>query len=70
MDAYLENVWQALRQDEPVTLSHRQAIALSKKLYRAWTDGEKDHTDLMEAWWTEAKRTGRKPSICERYATR
>src|SRR5882762_6200238 len=33
VDAYLENVWQALREDAPVTLTHRQATALAGELY-------------------------------------
>src|SRR4051794_14034970 len=40
VDAYLENVWRALREDAPVKLSHRQATALAGELYRAWADGE------------------------------
>ncbi|MEP0321835.1 DUF6538 domain-containing protein [Bauldia litoralis] len=38
--AYLENVWHALREDAPVPLTHKQAVALSGELYRAWTSGE------------------------------
>lgn len=38
--AYLERVWRALRTDAPVPLTHRQAVALSGELYRAWTVGE------------------------------
>ena len=38
---YLETVWQALRQREPATLTHRQAHALAGDLYRAWADGER-----------------------------
>lgn len=45
VDAYLENVWQALRQDEPVALTHKQAVALAGRLYRAWADEER-HTIL------------------------
>ena len=33
--AALERIWEALRADVPVSLSHRQATALSGKLYRA-----------------------------------
>ena len=40
VDAYLENVWRALREDAPVSLTHRQATALAGELYRAWADGE------------------------------
>jgi len=38
--AYLETVWQALREDSPVPLTHRQATALAGRLYRAWAFGE------------------------------
>ncbi len=38
VDAYLENVWQALRQEEPIALTHRQVVALSGEFYRAWAD--------------------------------
>jgi integrase len=38
VDAYLENVWRALRQHEPAALTHRQAVALSGELYRAWAN--------------------------------
>jgi hypothetical protein len=40
VDAYLENVWRALREDEPVSLTNRQATALAGELYRAWAEGE------------------------------
>ena len=40
VDAYLENVWRALREDAPVSLTHRQATALAGELYRAWANGE------------------------------
>ena len=40
VDAYLENVWRALREDAPVSLTHRQATALAGELYRAWVNGE------------------------------
>jgi hypothetical protein len=39
VDSYLENVWRAHRNDEPVTLTHRQATTLSGELYRAWAGG-------------------------------
>jgi hypothetical protein len=38
--AYLETVWQALREDSPIPLTHRQATALAGRLYRAWASGE------------------------------
>ncbi|OPF96107.1 hypothetical protein [Rhodopseudomonas palustris] len=37
---HLETVWQALRNDAPITLSHRQATALAGDLYRIWADSE------------------------------
>jgi hypothetical protein len=40
VDAYLENVWRALREDAPVSLTHRQATALAGELYHAWVNGE------------------------------
>jgi len=40
VDDYLGNVWQALRQEAPVPLTHRQATALAGEIYRAWIDGE------------------------------
>jgi integrase len=49
VDAYLENVWKALRRDAPVSLSHKQATALAGELYRAWVDGEvRERTLAME----------------------
>jgi integrase len=38
--AYLETVWEALRNDAPVHLTHRQATALAGELYRVWADSE------------------------------
>jgi integrase len=40
VDAYLENVWRAYREDDPISLTNRQATALSGELYRAWANGE------------------------------
>jgi hypothetical protein len=37
---YLETVWQGLRAAEPVSLTHREAVALAGKLYQAWVSGE------------------------------
>jgi integrase len=37
--AFLETIWRALRQDEPIPLLHRQAVALAGRLYRGWTSG-------------------------------
>ncbi|MBN8967721.1 MAG: phage integrase N-terminal SAM-like domain-containing protein [Rhizobiales bacterium] len=38
--SHLERIWQALRQDAPITLTREQAVALSGRLYRAWADSE------------------------------
>ena len=35
--AYFETVWQSLRSSKPVSLTHRQCVALSKELFTAWT---------------------------------
>lgn len=40
VDAYLENVWRALRADAPLDLSHKQVTALAGEFYRAWSAGE------------------------------
>lgn len=45
---YLEGVWKALRTDEPIELSHRQATALSKELYAAWADDRRQRTMVAE----------------------
>jgi len=37
---YLEQVFEAYRRGAPLSLTHRQAIALSGELYRAWANGE------------------------------
>lgn len=36
--AYLESVWQALRNSEALPLTHRQAVALAGELYASWAD--------------------------------
>jgi integrase len=46
--AALERIWESLRDTEPVTLSHRQATALSGKLYRAWVDEQSSHKVVVE----------------------
>lgn len=49
VDAYLENVWRAHRDDNPVALTHRQATALAGELYRAWAIGEgRERTTAIE----------------------
>jgi len=46
---YLETVWQALRSDAPLPLTHRQATALAGELYRAWTAEERrERTTILE----------------------
>jgi site-specific recombinase XerD len=40
--------WTALRQTKPVTLSHRQCVALSERAYQAWASGERETTTAME----------------------
>jgi integrase len=37
---YLERVFAAVRTDAPISLSHRQAVALSGRLYRSWASSE------------------------------
>lgn len=36
--AYLEGFWRALRREEAVSLSHKQAVALAGEIYRGWTE--------------------------------
>lgn len=38
--AYLESVWQAVRNDAPVHPTHRQATASAGELYCVWADSE------------------------------
>lgn len=38
--AYLETVWEALRNNAPAHLTHRQATALAGELYRVWADSK------------------------------
>lgn len=49
VDAYLENIWRALRDEAPVSLTHRQATALAGELFRAWAYGEgRERTTAIE----------------------
>jgi integrase len=49
VDAYLENIWRGLREDAPISLTHRQATALAGELYRAWANGEgRERTATIE----------------------
>ena len=40
--------WKALRQTEPVTLSHRHCVALAGRGYQAWASGGRETTTAME----------------------
>ncbi|MBZ9705695.1 site-specific integrase [Mesorhizobium sp. ESP7-2] len=44
--AYLEQIFRSLREDKPVALTHRQAVALSGELYRAWAS-DYDHRSTI-----------------------
>ncbi len=44
--AYLEQIFRSLREDRPVALTHRQAVALSGELYRAWAS-DYDHRSTI-----------------------
>lgn len=46
--AYLETVFEALRQAAPVAFTHRQAVAFSKRMYEAWSTPEKSRTISVE----------------------
>lgn len=47
--AYLEKVWQAVRQSEKaISLSSKQAHALAGKLYRSWANEDNDQTIAIE----------------------
>jgi len=48
--AYLETIWQALRQSEAVTMTYKQATALAAELYRAWADGEGREKTIAVEW--------------------
>ena len=43
-----ELYWKALRQNEPITLSHRQCVALAGRAYQAWASGERETTTAIE----------------------
>ncbi|MES0074953.1 hypothetical protein [Mesorhizobium sp. M0058] len=44
--AYLEQIFRSLRENRPVALTHRQAVALSGELYRAWAS-DYDHRNSI-----------------------
>lgn len=46
VQGYLETVWNALRRDHLVPLSHRNAVALSKDLYAAWAEARETTTAI------------------------
>lgn len=46
--AHLETVWQALRRDDPVRLTHKQATALAGELYRARADEGRSRSITVE----------------------
>ena len=49
VDAQLEKIWQGLRNAETVTLTQRQAVALSARLYHGWANGEgRERTTAVE----------------------
>jgi integrase len=39
--AHLENVFRSVRDNAPISLSHRQAVALSRRIYESWADSER-----------------------------
>jgi hypothetical protein len=51
--AYLETVWHALRQPEPVALTHKQATALAGEMYRGWAEEETERTAAI-VWTSDA----------------
>jgi len=49
VDAYLDNIWRGLRDDAPISLTHKQATALAGELYRVWVNGEgRERTTAIE----------------------
>ena len=66
VDFYLENVWRALREDAPVSLTHKQATALAGQIYLAWASGNgRERTTAMEhvpgIGWRRAESLDFKP---------
>ncbi|WP_425406808.1 tyrosine-type recombinase/integrase [Hwanghaeella sp.] len=49
VEAYLEGVWKSLR-DGPVSLSHKQTVALSGELYKMWVDAMGDNPGSPALW--------------------
>jgi integrase len=48
IDAYLERIWNALRAEGPVSLTHRQVTAIAGGFYRAWTSDVRSRTTAVE----------------------
>ena len=46
VDAFFEKLWNALREREPVSLTHREATALAGELYKAWASCDEDERTL------------------------
>lgn len=44
----LETIWEGLRADAPITLTHKQATALSGRLYRAWVNEQSSRLMVAE----------------------
>ncbi|MEQ9209769.1 MAG: hypothetical protein RLN96_08000, partial [Pseudomonadales bacterium] len=47
--AYVEAFWQSLR-NGPITLSHKQAVALSGELFALWIDALEDNPGTVAMW--------------------
>lgn len=54
--AYLETVWQALRNNQPVTLTHKDPTALAGELYRAWANGEGREKTYAVEWDAQQRK--------------
>lgn len=49
VDEYFEKFWNALREREPASLTHRQVTALAGELYKVWAEGdERENTIAIE----------------------
>ena len=44
--AYVEALFKSLRENTPVSLTHRQAVALSGRLYRSWASDLENDTQI------------------------
>jgi hypothetical protein len=54
--SYVETAWQALRDDAPLPLTHRQATALAGRVYKAWAEGESRELTVSVTLSISAKR--------------